>query len=77
MSEKHWHMLRAKRNKMLDETDKTQISDYPCDTKTRGHYKEYRKYLRDLPKLYNDETVKNAKVKTFEEWLDWRKGGEY
>jgi hypothetical protein len=77
MSQKHWHMLRARRNKLLEETDKTQLADFPLDTKTRSQYKDYRKYLRDLPPMYNDDSVKDFKVKTFQEWLAWRRGGDY
>lgn len=73
----NWTLLRAKRNKFLADTDKTQLADYPIDTKQRTKYRDYRQYLRDLPKLYNDSTVSKAKVKTFDEWLEWKRGGEY
>lgn len=72
-----WYFLRQKRDKFLQETDKTQLSDFPLDTKTRGLYKEYRQYLRNLPKMFNNETIKNAKVKTFEEWYEFRQNGTY
>lgn len=72
-----WFMLRQKRDKLLSETDKTQLADFPLDTKTRGLYRDYRKYLRDLPKLFNEETVKTAKVKSFTEWLEFRANGTY
>lgn len=77
MSDKYWYMLRSKRDKLLAETDKTQLPDFPVDTKLRGQYKEYRQYLRHLPKMYNDETVKSAKVKSFEDWIEFRRNGEY
>lgn len=73
----YFKSLRLQRNKLLEETDKTQLSDFPIDTKLRGKYKEYRQYLRDLPKLFNTETVKTAKVKTFEEWLECKRNGSY
>lgn len=72
-----WILLRAKRNKLLEQTDKYMLSDFPITTQKRTHYKNYRAYLRDLPKLYDDNTISKAKVKTFEEWLDWQKSGEY
>lgn len=72
-----WKILRVKRNKLLDQTDKTQLADFPADTKTRKKYKEYRDYLRNLPKMYSDENIENAKVKSFDEWLEWVSGGEY
>ena len=72
-----WYVLRQKRDKILTDSDKYMISDFPVETKLRGLYKEYRKYLRDLPKLFNDTTIKNAKVKSFDEWLAFRKDGNY
>lgn len=72
-----WYRLREKRDRFLQETDKTQLADFPIDTKLRGLYREYRTYLRDLPKLFNDETIKTAKVKNFEEWLEWKKSQVY
>ena len=72
-----WYALRQKRDKILTDSDKYMISDFPVETKLRGLYKEYRKYLRDLPKLFNDTTIKNAKVKSFDEWLAFRKDGNY
>lgn len=72
-----WYRLRQVRDKYLAETDKFMISDFPVDTKVRGQYREYRVYLRSLPKMFNEETVKSAKVKTFQEWVEFRKNGDY
>jgi hypothetical protein len=72
-----WYRLRVKRNELLAETDKYMLSDFPLSTQDRVKYKDYRQYLRDCPKLFNEETVKTAKVKTFVEWLDWKKAGIY
>jgi hypothetical protein len=72
-----WYKLRTTRDKYLAETDKYMISDFPIDTKVRGQYREYRVYLRNLPKMYNEESVKTAKVKTFQEYLEFRRNGDY
>lgn len=72
-----WTLLRAKRNQLLEQTDKFMLSDFPLDTSQRTKYKEYRQYLRNLPKMYNDESIKVAKVKNFEQWLDFRRNGTY
>lgn len=72
-----WTKLRAKRNQLLEQTDKTQLPDFPITTQIRGLYRQYRQYLRDITKLYNDQTVGEAKVKTFEEWKDWKRSGDY
>lgn len=72
-----WHVLREKRNRLLAETDKYMLSDFPVDTRTRGLYRDYRQYLRNLPKMFDNITVKTAKVKTFEEYIEFRKNGVY
>lgn len=72
-----WYLLRAKRDKLLLETDKYMLSDFPIDTKTRGLYKDYRNYLRGLPKMFSEETIKTAKVKSFLQWQDFRYTGTY
>jgi hypothetical protein len=72
-----WYRLRTKRNQALAETDKYMLSDFPVTTTERAKYKDYRQYLRDCPKMFNDQTVKDAKIKTFEEWLEWKRNGTY
>lgn len=73
-----WQILRNIRNKYLHDTDKMMLPDFPVDTKLRGIYKEYRQYLRDCPKLFTEATISTAKVKTFEEWREWkRRGSDY
>jgi len=51
----------------LEATDYTQLPDYNGSQEDRKMYREYRKFLRDLPKSYNDNTVLNATVPTFKE----------
>lgn len=63
-----WSVLRSARNKMLQMTDWTQIADVELSTEQRREYRNYRSYLRVLPKLYDDTTVNSAKVYSFEEW---------
>lgn len=73
----YWQALRIKRNVLLQETDKFMLPDFPIDTKTRGLYREYRQYLRDCPKLFDDENIKQAQIKEFSKWLEWKKSGNY
>ena len=40
---------RAKRDKLLANTDWTQVLDAPIDSATREAYRVYRKALRDIP----------------------------
>lgn len=40
---------RAKRDKLLADTDWTQVLDAPIDAATREAYRVYRKALRDIP----------------------------
>lgn len=41
--------VRAQRNALLFDTDKTQISDAPITEESREAYREYRQRLRDIP----------------------------
>lgn len=40
---------RAQRDKLLEDTDWTQVLDAPIDTETREAYRVYRQALRDVP----------------------------
>lgn len=64
-----WTQLRELRNKKLIETDWTQFADVPLETKERSRYRDYRKYLRDTPLRFSNESVKNYKIEDFNEWL--------
>ena len=66
-----WILLRNSRDRMLKLTDWTQLSDTELSTDERKEYRNYRSYLRVLPKLYDDATIIQAKVYSFE---DWKKG---
>jgi hypothetical protein len=68
-----WEALREDREKVLKETDWTQLADSQLSSKNRQMYREYRQYLRDLPKHYNDNSVEIYKVMTFEEWIQFFK----
>ena len=64
--------LRTARQKVLDKTDWTQIADAQLTTDERTKYREYRQYLRDLPTQYNNSSVYNWNLKTFEEWKTFK-----
>lgn len=66
-----WGEFRQKRDMFLQLTDWTQLPDCELDLEQRKEYRAYRAYLRVLPKLYDNFTINNAKVYTFE---DWKKG---
>jgi len=44
-----WAALRAKRDKLLEESDWTQLGDAPLDSDKKHLWKQYRQALRDLP----------------------------
>ena len=44
--------LRARRDRLLSLTDKTQIADFPIDSAQRSAWADYRAALRDLPETY-------------------------
>lgn len=58
--------LKQRRNKILKDTDWLFISDASVDTKHRKYYKEYRQYLREVPK-----TIGNSQVFDFEKFDHW------
>lgn len=66
-----WEIFRENRTKLLALTDWTQLADSALSTEERKDYRSYRSYLRSAPKLYDDATIVNAKVYSFE---DWKKG---
>jgi len=47
-----WITIKKNRNKLLAESDWTQISDVP--KKTQKKWKEYRQSLRDIPQFFED-----------------------
>jgi hypothetical protein len=50
-----WKSIRDKRNQLLDDSDYTQVSDFPGN---REAWTSYRQLLRDLPQQYkNPEDV--------------------
>ena len=58
-------MKRRERDYYLSQTDKYLMSDFPITDEKREKYKEYRKYLRDLPA---SDLFPNIDVLTFDQW---------
>lgn len=58
--------VRVERDKLLLDTDKYRIDDYPISDEEREMIREYRQWLRDLPTL---EEFPDVKIPTVEEWL--------
>jgi hypothetical protein len=57
-----WEIIRLKRNKLLDESDYTQVADFGGDKQA---WTNYRQLLRDLPQTYKtpEEVVWPVKPK--------------
>ncbi len=51
-----WAELRTERDRLLSETDYTQLTDAPMDSDLAGSYATYRQELRDLPDNTGDAT---------------------
>lgn len=62
-----WLKVRELRNNMLLKTDWTQVTDAPLTSKQRLLYREYRQYLRDVPKLFS--RYDEVKIMSFDEFL--------
>jgi len=67
-----WDNLRLDRNQLLNKTDWTQLADNKIDTKNKQLYREYRDYLRDLPKNYNDDSISKYRIMDFEDWFKFK-----
>jgi len=68
----YWETLRIHRTEQLYKTDWTQLADSPLDQNVKKLYREYRQYLRDLTKNYDDKTVKKYKIMSFVDWKTWK-----
>ena len=52
--------MRDERNKLLVDTDWTQLSDSPCSASLKADYATYRQDLRDMPQDNPNTTTKTA-----------------
>lgn len=64
--------LRNERLELLKDTDKTQLPDYPLDSSDKRYWREYRQYLRDLPKHYDNVSIYRFKIMDFTTWKRWK-----
>lgn len=60
--------LRLERNNMLYKTDFSQLADVPLDGNEKKSYRQYRRYLRELPVLIERKQVLKFEVLTYEKW---------
>lgn len=58
----------TKRDKFLTETDFTQLADAPIDSTAKAEYRDYRKYLRCFPLLWENDIIVDLDCKSFEDW---------
>lgn len=62
--------VRLDRNRMLHMTDFSQLADVPLNNEEKKLYRQYRRYLRELPKLIEREQVLKFEVLTFDQWCN-------
>lgn len=67
-SDEAFDKLRSERNKLLAETDFTQLPDAPVSSDERVKYKDYRTYLRFLPGAYTESNIYTYTILSFEDW---------
>ena len=60
-------LLREQRDRLLYETDKYMLPDYPITEEEREEYRLYRQYLRDFPKT---EGFPQTQILTFEKYIE-------
>ncbi len=58
-------LLREQRDKLLYETDKYMLPDYPITEEEREEYRKYRQYLRDIPQIAD---FPNIQLHNFNNW---------
>lgn len=56
---------RLERDIFLLQTDRFMLEDYPISSEVKQKYKEYRKYLRELPE---QSDFPNLEIMDFETW---------
>jgi len=59
-AEEPYKLLREKRNKLIAETDWTQLKDIDLDIIRERNWKNYRQALRDLPAKSNPKLNENG-----------------
>ena len=65
--------LRNRREVLLKDSDKTQLSDFPISTEERLKWRKYRQYLRDITEANNN----NYNIMSFIEYCKWREDNKY
>jgi hypothetical protein len=60
--------LRNGRDQKLKETDFTQLADAPLTSEEKSEYREYRKWLRELPRLWEEDMLDEPIALTLEQW---------
>lgn len=62
--------VRAVRNAILVDTDKTQLADTSLTTDEQTSYATYRQYLRDLPANMTEEEVMtfSGNLLSYDDW---------
>ena len=56
----HWYQFRAKRDRLLEASDWTQMPDSPLSDSKKAEWATYRQALRDLPQKWADDVDMDA-----------------
>ncbi len=59
--------IREMRDRLLAETDRYMLPDYPVTDERRQMYRQYRQYLRDIPKAADFPDIE---LLEFAKWFD-------
>lgn len=62
--------VEYERREVLKSTDWTQLADANLTSSERAEFRNYRQYLRDLPKLWKNKQILENRVMDFEEWRE-------
>lgn len=69
--------IRYKRDELLLKSDFSQLPDVPLTSEQKKQYREYRQYLRDLPKHIETSKRLDVRVRDFKDWKEHREKTKY
>jgi len=67
-----FEQLRSERTVKLLESDPTMLPDYPMNSAEKKAMREYRQYLRDITKQYDNKTIYQYEIMTFDQHTSWK-----
>lgn len=61
-------IIKNRAKMYLRETDFSQLADVPLNSQQKAQYREYRDYLRNIDKIYNNKQILKPVVMDYDTW---------